>query len=131
VDIPASVKQKEEFIVKVSANGARDLFNAAFAVTYDLKKLELVGQREGEFLKQGGAKTNFQAFPDRKKGEVWLALSRIDAANGATGNGVLASVTFRAIAPGSAPIGIVNPNFTGPAGTKLEVVPYNAAVEVK
>ncbi|MBJ6726334.1 secretin N-terminal domain-containing protein [Geomesophilobacter sediminis] len=131
VDFPASVKTNEQFVVKVTQSGAKDLNDAAFALTYDPVRLELVTQVEGTFMTQGGAKTTFQAFPDRKKGELWMALSRVDAATGASGTGTLAAVTFRALTPGAAPIGVANPTFKSRSGSKLEVVPYNSVVEVK
>lgn len=131
VDLPKTVKINEEFLVRVSQSGAKELKSAAFALRYDPKILQLLGQTEGTFLKQGGAKTTFQAFPDRNKGELWLSLSREEAAVGATGTGTLASVTFKALAPGSVELNVVNPYLTSRTGAKLDAVPISSTVEVK
>ena len=47
-----------------------------------------------------------------------------------TGNGLLGTVTFQALAPGSAQIGLAKANFTGRGGERLQVSPFSAVVEV-
>jgi len=131
LDLPVSVKLNEQFSAQVSATGVNNLYNSVFVVTYDPKKLEVQTQSEGPFLKQNGAPTKFQAFADQKKGELWVSLSRVDGAEGASGFGVLASVTFRAIAKGPVSIGFANTNFTSKAGESFKVTPFNTVVEVK
>ncbi|UFS70869.1 type II secretion system protein [Geomonas sp. RF6] len=127
---PASVRAKENFTVQVSETGAKNLANVVFTVVYDPKLLEVVEQREGTLLKSGGA-TNFQAYPDKKRGEVWVSLSRAGAGPGVEGAGQIASFTFKALAKGGASIGLANANFTTPTGDRIEVVPFNSVVEVQ
>jgi hypothetical protein len=68
---------------------------------------------------------------DRKKGEVWISLSRNAQGLGVVGNGVLASINFKAVGKGTAVIGFSKANFTNPAGLPYAVAPVSTPVEVK
>jgi len=131
VSMPPAVALNEQLSVDVNASGADGLYNLVFNLTYDPKKLEVVGQTEGPFLKQGGAQTRYQSFADKKKGEVWVSNSRVNAAEGASGNGTLATVLFRAIAKGPVGIGFGNTNFSNKANATIPVTPFKSVVEVK
>jgi general secretion pathway protein D len=125
------VKLNEQFNVQVNASGAQDLYNAVFVVTFDPKHLEVVTQSAGPLLKQNGASISFQAFAANKKGELWISQSRQKVAEGVTGNGSLATVTFKAIGQGSAGIGLSSTNFSTKKGEPLPVIPFKSVVEVK
>jgi len=129
--LPPSVAVGEQFTVQVHAAGAQNLYNAVYTVSYDPKSLEVVTQTEGLLLKQNGAPTGLQAFADKKKGELWLSQSRVTVAEGASGSGPLASITFKAIAKGSVGLGFANVNFSTKNGDKFPVTPFKSVVEVK
>jgi len=120
----------DQFSVQVNETGAKNLYSTVFVVKYDPKILEVQTKSEGPFMKQNEVPTNFQAFADTKKGELWISLSRVDG-EGASGNGVLATVTFKAIGKGAAAIGLANTNFTNKASESFIVTPFNTVVEVK
>jgi general secretion pathway protein D len=130
LDAPAAVQLNDQFSVQINANGANNLYNAVFVVKYP-KNLEVQTQAEGPFLKQNGVATLFQAFNDKKKGQIWVSQSRTAGIEGASGNGVLATVTFKAIGKGTTPISLANTNFTNKAGDPFTVNPSNRILEVQ
>jgi general secretion pathway protein D len=131
LSLPSSVQLNSQFAVQVNANGAKDLYNAVFVVTYDASKLDVVSQAAGDLLKQNNTNINFQAFPDRKKGELWISEMRTNAPAGASGSGSLATVTFKAIARGGAPIGFSNTTLSNTSGAQMPVTAFKSVVEVK
>ena len=130
VEVPASVQLNQEFSVQVNESGASNLYSTVFVVKYP-NNLEVLAQSEGPLLKQNGVATRFQTFVDKKRGEIWVSLTRLASAEGATGSGALATITFKAIGKGTAVIGFANPNFTNPAGEAFTVNPSQAVVEVR
>ena len=131
LSLPASVKLNDKFTVQVNGSGIQNLHNAVFVINYNPELLEVVTQSEGGFLKQGGAPSTFQAFADKKKGELWISAARQLDAEGASGSGALASVTFKAIGTGTAGISFTNTNFSQKGGVQLPVTPFKSVVEVK
>lgn len=129
--MPPTVKLNDQFTVQINAAGAVELYNAVLSLKYDPKKLEVVTQAEGAFLKQNDAAVTFQAFGDRKKGELWLSQSRVNAPQGAQGSGTLATVTFKAIGAGSAPIDFGTAGFSDRGRNAIKVTPFKSIVEVK
>jgi general secretion pathway protein D len=127
---PVSVNLNDEFVVQVNETGAKNLYSSVYVVTYP-KNLQLKTQTEGPFLKQNNAATRFQAYNDKKKGELWLSQSRTAGAVGASGDGALATVVFKAIAKGKTVIGITNPNFSNQAGESFNANQTSTLLEVK
>ena len=128
---PAAVGMDKTFQVQIKEAGAKNLSSAVFRLTYDPTLLEAQTQTEGPFLKQNGVQTTFQSIGNTKKGEVWISVSTSPASASASGDGVLATVTFRAIEKGTAVISQVNANFTDPSGEPFNITSSNTAVEVK
>ncbi|WP_350339182.1 cohesin domain-containing protein [Geomonas sp. Red32] len=129
--VPATVNIRDRFEVKVNVDGAKDLYNSVFVLTYDPKLLEPVSQAAGPFLKKDGQQVNFQSFVLKSKGELWITASRMTAPGGVTGDGTLAIATFKAIANGKANLGFANTNFSTKQGGVIAVTPFKAIVEVK
>jgi len=127
---PVSVNLNDQFSVQVNEFGAKNLYSSVYILSYP-KNLQVLTQSEGPFLKQNNVGTRFQAYDDKKKGEVWLSQSRTTGVVGASGDGALAVVTFKAIAKGKGVIGISNPNFTNQAGESFTTNPTSTALEVK
>ena len=129
--VPSSVNLNEQFSVQVNASGARDLYSAVFVLTYDPKKIEVVGQTEGALLKQNNTPTSFQAFASKQKGELWVSESRLSSVEGASGDGAVAVVTFKAIGKGASGIGFSNTKFSTKKGGSIPVTAFKSVVEVK
>lgn len=131
LSLPASVQLNEQFSAQVNAAEVQSLYNAVFKLTYDPNKLEVVSQSEGPLMKQDGLPASFQAFADKKKGELWVSQMKQDAPKGVSGSGIMASVIFKAIGKGAAGIGFANTNFRTKSGAQLTVTPFKSVVEVK
>jgi general secretion pathway protein D len=127
---PVLVNLNDQFSIQINETGAKNVKSTVFLVTYP-KSLEVQTQSEGPFLKQDGVTTKFQAFNDKKKGEIWMSLARSAGTAGASGDGVLATVTFKAVEKGMASIGLANANFTSQTGAQLNVTPHRTVVEIK
>ncbi|QXE85338.1 tetratricopeptide repeat protein [Geomonas nitrogeniifigens] len=128
LSLPSSVKLNDQFAVQINVSGIMDLEKAVFVLSYDPKILEVVAQTEGPLLKETGKPSTFQAFADKKKGELWMSGSRSE---GGLANGVLAQVTFKAIGQGSTPLSFSNTSFTKKGGEQIAVTPFKSVVEVK
>ncbi len=80
-------------------------------------------------MRQGGSQVAFAQQVDPAAGRIDITLSRTGDTVGATGAGVLASLIFEALAPGSAtfaPSGVAS----GPGGSiALQFVPATVTVK--
>lgn len=91
----------DEFRMVLRARSGALVSSLPLTIGFDAMALEVVEVSEGDFLGQGGAPTNFSQEIDTGSGEIRLEGSRIapgGAPAGATGEGSLATVTFRVLA---------------------------------
>lgn len=116
--------------MQVNAAGGKDLYNAIFGVSYDPQALVVSSQAQGPLLQKDGVPASFQAFDDHKKGLVWISESRQDG-TGITGDGSLATITFKPITKGSTALGLTNTTFTTKDGSQIPVTAFRSVVEVK
>jgi general secretion pathway protein D len=116
------------YTVPLTVNNASRISTITLTLTYDPAILRVRGVQEGSFMRQGGISVAFAQQVDSASGRVDITLSRTGDVVGATGSGLLAAVTFEALAPGSAtftPAGVA----TGPAGSiPLQLVPATVTV---
>uniref|UniRef100_C6E2R8 Type II and III secretion system protein n=1 Tax=Geobacter sp. (strain M21) TaxID=443144 RepID=C6E2R8_GEOSM len=129
LSLPAKVKLNDQFNVQVNGSGMGDMYKAVFVLSYDPKLLDAVSQSEGNLLKQPGKPSAFQAFADKKKGEIWMSGMREEPTG--TANGILANVSFKAIGPGSAAVSVINTNFSKKTGEQIPVTAFKSVVEVQ
>ncbi|HSK09143.1 MAG TPA: cohesin domain-containing protein, partial [Vicinamibacterales bacterium] len=101
----------------------------SLTLTFNPAVVRVRGVQEGSFMRQGGVNVAFAQQVDSASGRVDITLSRSGDMVGATGAGLLAAVTFEAVAQGNVsftPSGVA----TGPGGSiPLDFVP--AAVTVR
>jgi hypothetical protein len=106
------------------------LVDSNLTITYDPKILEFREAREGEFLKQGRAATmSVDANP--VTGTVALQLRGAEGDKGASGSGVLASLTFLGKAPGVSQIGLQAPQLVGAGKTALSAQSSQGVLRVR
>ncbi|ACH38303.1 type II secretion system secretin lipoprotein PulQ [Citrifermentans bemidjiense Bem] len=129
LSLPAKVKLNDQFSVQVNGSGMRDLYKAVFVLSYDPKLLDAISQSEGNLLKQPGKPSTFQAFADKKKGEIWMSGMREEPTG--TANGILANISFKAIGTGSAAVSVNNTNFSKKTGEDIPVTAFKSVVEVQ
>jgi len=83
-------------ILEIRANSVTDLYGVAFDLHYPSTVLQLVQASSGTFL--GNA--TLQSAPGSGAGVLIVGLSKLGAASGTSGSGVLMTLEFRAIATG-------------------------------
>jgi general secretion pathway protein D len=117
-------------IVPISITGAAQLSTLTLTITFDPNMLRVVGVTQGTFMSQGGANPTFAPKLDVAAGRVDIAFSRPASAGGASGGGLLAAVTFQAIAPGVANISATGVG-TSASGTAVPIRTTPAQIIVK
>lgn len=97
---PEKVKVGDVFAVQLTMQSSQPMMSLPLAVGFDARSMQVVSVTEGDFLKQGGAQTNFSSRVD-PSGQIVLTVTR-SGDSGATGSGVVATVNLRATAAASA-----------------------------
>jgi hypothetical protein len=100
-------------VVDISASGAVSLFGFQFDLSYDPSVLSLQSVSEGSFLNSNGADSTFCVNADTSstgsvKNYACTRLNSGGTATGVEGSGVLARVTFTALASGSSQLTLSN-----------------------
>lgn len=102
-----TVQLFDSFEVNVSISDVTDLAGWDFRLYYPSSHLNGTSVAEGQFLKQvsqtsGLLVTQFSDHYNATHGIVWLVCTLIGQGAGASGSGVLAKVTFKAVGGGTA-----------------------------
>ena len=113
--VAATVANGEVFSIDVALDDAIDLFAFQFDVGFDPAIVQAVAVLDGGFLTSGGGISVFGGVfvlaLDNVAGVVTVLdalLGPVPPATGVTGGGVLATVRFKAKAPGTSGIGLSN-----------------------
>jgi general secretion pathway protein D len=100
--------------VPISVSNASRLSTVSLTVTFDPAILRVRSVQEGSFMRTGGVNAVFANQPGN--GRVDITITRAADSTGASGTGVLGSILFDAVAPGTATIS-VSGVATAPGGT--------------
>jgi general secretion pathway protein D len=92
------------FTVKVSLNGAQDVFSAPMQISYDPNVLQFMGIANGDLLTKDGQAVALVHRED--PGSVQASATRPPGSGGVNGDGVLYELTFQAKNPGQALIAL-------------------------
>lgn len=114
--------------VPVSITNVSRLSTVTLTVTFDPALLRPRAVTEGGFMRSGGSNATFTNQVGQ--GRIDVTIVRSTDSTGATGTGLLFSVLFDAIAPGTAGLGISGAA-TGPGGTPMGLQFRSAAVTVQ
>ena len=100
------ILQNNEFTVDVTLKSQAQIFAAEFALYFDTDAFQFISVTEGNYLKQGGVST----FPvigtnSSDKGRIQFAATRVGTQTGATGQGTLATLKFKALNSSSSKFG--------------------------
>jgi general secretion pathway protein D len=97
---PASAKVGDQFKLAVSMRADSPVHSAPMELHFDPALLQVVDVAEGGFFRQGKGRSNFAHQVDAARGLLILGAARDDAA-GSSGEAPVATITFRAKAPGA------------------------------
>lgn len=101
---PSSVRVGEEFTVEIRVDNA-NLFGAGYIVLVD-PALQFVKIEEGDFLKKDGVPTSL--MKSLRDGELTVGQTRLGHVFNASGSGIIAKITFKAISAGNIELGFNN-----------------------
>jgi len=103
---PAQVEAKVggSFKVNLVVANASDLFSAPLQITYDPKALKLDDVTQGNLIGSDGKKAVFSKNIQNDTGQADIILNRLPGDGGITGSGMLVTLSFTALAPGSSTV---------------------------
>jgi general secretion pathway protein D len=120
---PSTSKVGEVFSVQLLMQSESPITSLPMAVGYDNRVLQVMGITEGDYLKQGGAQSNFSSRID-PNGQILMTGTR-SGEGGASGSGNVATISFRALGPSDA--ARIQLLTAAPVGVNGRAVPIAAA----
>jgi len=128
----SSYRVGENVTLQVQIVGAQSVGSVPFHLRYNPQVFSyLAPASEGDFLSSDGTSTVFAASEVQGGGEIVVGLSRVGAANGANGSGLLATFQFVAKAPGSGTFSFTGASVRDPTASILPSSFTTAAVSVQ
>lgn len=127
---PGATAVGQVVAVEVRVSGVAGLVSAPLFVSYDPSLLEFVAASEGPFLGAGGQRTVFSANPGGA-GMVVVGVRLAEGGTGASGDGVLFTLSFRAKGAGTAQVGVNRMNFRGAAGAQIPLSPTATSIAIR
>jgi len=95
------------FPVNIRIDNAENIHSVPFQLYYDAKQLKVVNILNGELLGQDGQAVAVIQRVDDQNGVATITLTRPPDIAGVSGSGVLATVSFQALAPGQSALNIL------------------------
>ncbi len=130
ISTPIVSKVGETFTLEMRAENVGPVMSAPFTLTFDPNIVEPEAVSAGTFLQKQGMKTSFSSSTD-PSGSIKVNLSLPAGAAVEGGNGILATVVFRAKKQGTAAFGFRDVAFKSATGTPLPVVPVATSVIIQ
>lgn len=106
------------YLAPLSINNASRVSTMSLTVTFNPQVVRVRNVQEGTFMRQGSTTVSFTPVIDAVAGRVDITIARTGDQVGASGAGLLASLLFDAVAPGTSMIQ-VSGIATAPDGTPL------------
>lgn len=129
---PASpVAAGSPFTISVNITGAVDLSAYQFDVGYDPLLFVADSVQEGPFLQTAGATFFIPGMIDNSSGSIALTAGALAGMGpGASGDGVLATLSFRGVSAGTAQFTLISPLLYDTIPNPIEVTTSGASVTV-
>ena len=118
------------YTVPITVANMPDVGTITLHVTYNAAVLRAQAAMPGTFMGQGNVAATFVPRLDTNQGFVDLVFSRPSGASGASGSGLLGSIQFLAMSPGSSLISVTG-SASAPGGQGLPVQFGSATVVVR
>jgi general secretion pathway protein D len=119
-----------QFNVAVTVQNVKDLFNAPMTIKYDPKILRLNDVAQGNLLSAGGPAV-FTKNIQNDAGEADIAVTRPPGSGGVSSSGTLITLTFTALAPGTASVTVDSFRPTNSQGQVIDTTSPVLTVNVK
>lgn len=118
------------YTVPLQISGVSNVGTLSLSISYNPAVLQALRVDAGTFMTQGGVTATFVPNINQAAGRIDIAISRPTGQSGASGTGLIASITFQAAAAGSATIAISGVA-TAPTGATvpLQFTPANVIVK--
>lgn len=123
-----AVRVGDTFTRSVDVKNMGKTFYAAFDISYDPNIIEYVSSTEGTVLNRNGRDaTSFQvALQGGKQGRITIGITRLGNIGDVAGDGILLTLSFRAVAPGSTSVTFTNPKSLKNSGNQDVVITATA-----
>jgi type II secretory pathway component GspD/PulD (secretin) len=108
------------YLAPVAINNAQRVSTMSLTVTFNPQVVRVRNVQGGTFMRQGSTTVSFTPKIDAVNGRVDITIARVGDQVGATGAGLIASLLFDAVAPGSSMIQ-VSGIAAAPDGTPLPI----------
>jgi general secretion pathway protein D len=119
---PAQAKVGSTIALQLIMQSDQPVNNLPLSIGFDKGVFQVVGVTEGDFLKQGGARTSFASRVD-PNGQILMTGTR-SGEGGATSTGIIATINLRAVAPADASrIQVLTAAPLGPGGKAVNLPP--------
>ena len=112
---PAEVKVGDTVELKLALNSGTELRGLPVEITFAKDKLQLVDVVEGDFFRRDGSATSFSKGGDGKDGRVGVGVLR-NQATGASGQGQVLTLRFKALSAGAADVRLLSATPIGLGG---------------
>jgi general secretion pathway protein D len=130
-DPPAITEpQGSTFAVNVMLRGVQNAYSVPFQVSYDPKTLQVVNVSNGTLLSQDGQAVALVHRDDDTTGTLQVTATRPPGANGVSGQGTVATLTFMAKAPGQSTLTISKGGMRDPGMQPTLVAGASATVTI-
>lgn len=121
--VQKSVSSGSDFNFNVLAETSDRVYGAQFTLNFNPAMVDAVSAAAGGFLGQGGASVH--EATSMGSGSITFAVTRTGTSTGATGSGVLATVTLHAKSAGTTPLDFSGIKLIRPP--TLEDISYSSA----
>jgi|GEM_PF-2310832 hypothetical protein len=121
--------------VDIWVNDVFNLYGADVRLSFDSSRFEVVDADSGEAgtqIKQGSLLTEplvvTKNEANNTAGTIWFAAGQLSPTPPVSGSGILASIQFRAIAPGTAPLTFTYTKLGAPGGVEIPATSNNGTL---
>ncbi|HEV7219604.1 MAG: cohesin domain-containing protein [Terriglobales bacterium] len=130
---PPSISQRtgSTFAVNIMLSGVQNAYSVPVEVNYDPKLLQVINVSNGPFLSQDGQTVALMHRDDDTTGSLQINATRPPGASGVSGQGAVATLTFKAKAPGTSTLAISRGGARDPAMQALPVAGTVAQVAIQ
>ncbi len=119
------------FAVNIVLSGVQNAYSVPLEVNYNPKLLQVVNVSNGAFLSQDGQTVALMHRDDDETGSLQINATRPPGANGVSGQGTVATLTFKAKAPGASTLAISRGGARDPGMQALPVAGTVAQVAIQ